>query len=70
VSISPTFYEQLLRQKSTNVSTKKAGHELSHEKAAHKMLVKLTTVCSVTEEFFATRKERQKNVNKLKADNK
>jgi hypothetical protein len=49
VSISPTFYEQLLRQnpfakklQTQIVSTEKLFKKLSYEKAAHKMLVKLT----------------------------
>ena len=48
-SISPTFYEQLLRQnpcakkvQTYNVSTKKLLKTLSYEKAARKMLMKLT----------------------------
>jgi hypothetical protein len=49
VSISPTFYDQLLRQnpctkKMTNPNCKhiKAVQKLSYEKAARKILVKLT----------------------------
>ncbi len=49
VSISPTFYEQLLRQnpfakklQTQIVSTEKLFKKLLYEKAARKMLVKLT----------------------------
>jgi hypothetical protein len=49
VSISPTFYEQLLRQnpfakklQNQFVSTQKLRKKLSYEKAARKMMVKLT----------------------------
>jgi len=49
VSISPTFYEQLLRKnpfteklQTQIVSTKKLHKTLSYKKAAHKILVKLT----------------------------
>jgi hypothetical protein len=44
VLISPTFYEQLLRQKITNpnLKAKKLHKKLSYEKAARKILVKLT----------------------------
>jgi hypothetical protein len=48
VSISPTFYEQLLHQnpfakklQTQIVSTSKLRKKLSHEKAARKILVKL-----------------------------
>jgi hypothetical protein len=51
VSISPTFYEQLLRQdpfakklQTQIVSTQKLRKELWYEKAAHKILVKLTVI--------------------------
>jgi hypothetical protein len=51
VSISPTFYEQLLRQNpfpkklQTEIeSTKKLRKKLSYEKAANKILAKLTPV--------------------------
>jgi hypothetical protein len=51
VSISPTFYEQLLRQnpfakkiQTQIVSTYKVRKELWYEKAACKMLVKLTVI--------------------------
>jgi hypothetical protein len=49
MSISPTFFEQLLRRyscaknKTKNASTKKLCAKLSFENAAPKMLVKLTT---------------------------
>jgi hypothetical protein len=49
VSISPTFYEQLLRQnpfakklQTQIVSGEKLGKKLLYEKAARKILVKLT----------------------------
>ena len=49
MSISPTFYEQLLRQNSFDkklqtqfLSTEKMRKKLSYEKAARKILVKLT----------------------------
>jgi hypothetical protein len=49
VSISPTFYEQLLRQnpfakkiQTQIASTLKLRKKLSYKKAAHKILVKLT----------------------------
>jgi hypothetical protein len=49
VSISPTFYEQLLRQnpfakklQTQIVSTEKLRKKLLHEKAARKILVQLT----------------------------
>jgi hypothetical protein len=49
VSISPTSYEQLLHQnpfrkklQTQIVSAQKLRKKLSHEKAAHKMLVKWT----------------------------
>ncbi len=49
-SISPTYYLQLLRRyfcakkvQTLNLSTKKLCAKLSYEKAARKMLVKLTT---------------------------
>jgi hypothetical protein len=50
VAISPTFYEQLLHQnpfaiklQTQIVSTLKLCKKLAYEKAAHKILVKLTT---------------------------
>jgi hypothetical protein len=56
VSISPTFYEQLLRQnpfakklQTQIVSTLKVRKELWYEKAACKILVKLTGI----PKFFA-----------------
>ncbi len=56
VSISPIFYEQLLHQnpfakklQTQIVSTKKLHKKLSYKKAAHKMLVKLTSVWSATQ---------------------
>jgi hypothetical protein len=56
VSISPTFYEQLLRQnpfakklQTQIVSTLKVRKQLWNEIAAHKILVTLT----VTPKFFA-----------------
>jgi hypothetical protein len=49
VSISPTFYEQLLRQnpfarklQTQIVNTQKLSKKLSYEKAACKILMKLT----------------------------
>jgi hypothetical protein len=58
VSISPTFHEQLLRQnpfakKSTNPNSKhiKAAQKNSYEKAARKILVKLTPGVNLTKEF-------------------
>jgi len=49
VSISPTFYEQLLRQnpfakklQTQILSSKKLSKKLLYEKAARKMLMKLT----------------------------
>jgi hypothetical protein len=54
VSISPTFYEQLLHQnpfgkklQTQTVSTQKLREKLSYEEAAHKILVKLTQVTKV-----------------------
>jgi len=51
VSISPTFYEQLLRQnpfakklQTQSVITKKVRNELWYERAACKILVKLTVI--------------------------
>jgi hypothetical protein len=50
VAISPTFYEQLLcpnpfakKIQTQIVSTEKLRQKLSYEKAAHKILVKLST---------------------------
>ncbi len=58
MSISPTFYEQLLRQnpfakklQAQIVSTLMLRKELLYEKAAHKILVKLTPVVSVLSFF-------------------
>ena len=64
VSISPTIYKQLLRQfpfikklHTQTISTEKLLKELLYEKAARKLLVKLTLTASPnTKKFLSTHK--------------